>query len=50
MSYFPYGSLEEEILADTQYHQRVKGASDAQIIRALVQVLEYFVERIDERE
>ena len=47
MSYFAHGSIEEEILADTQYTQREKGASNIEILTALVKVIEYFAEAVE---
>ena len=44
MSYFAEGSLEDEILADVQYFQREKNATNLEVINALVKVVEYFIE------
>lgn len=46
MSYFPYGSIEEEILADTQYTQRNKNASNIEVLTALIKVSEYFADEV----
>ena len=50
MSYFAHDSIEEEILADAQYLQRQKNASDVQIINALVEVLKFFTENLEEQD
>jgi hypothetical protein len=47
MSVFVFGSIEEEILADTQYTQRQKGASNIEIVKALISVLEYYANEIE---
>lgn len=47
MGYFPYGSIEDEILSDTQYTQRQFNASDIEVVTALVKVLEYFTSAIE---
>ena len=44
MSYFEDGTLEDEILADVQYSQRLKDSTNLEVVMALVQVLEYFVQ------
>lgn len=47
-SYFGYGSVEEEILADAQYTQREKQVTNIEMVRALLQVAQYFAENAEE--
>ncbi len=49
MAYFSDGSIEEEILADVQYTQQQKNASDIQIIKALIEVLNFFTNNLEEQ-
>lgn len=43
-NYFEYGSIAEEILADAQYTKRQKQATNAEMVKALLMVAQYFIE------
>lgn len=48
MSYFDGDSIEESILTECRYIKDVRNASDVEMVKALVKVLEYYTECIDE--
>jgi hypothetical protein len=49
-NYFKCGSIAEEILADTQYLQREKQATNTEIVKALLEVAQYFIECAEDLE
>lgn len=49
-NYFEYGSIAEEILADAQHFQREKQATNTQIVKALLEVAQYFIECAEDLE
>lgn len=48
MSYFTGDSIEESIFTECRYIKDIRNASDVEMVKALVKVLEYYTECIDE--
>lgn len=47
MSYFDYGSVQEEILADAQHYKRERQLTNIEIVKILLEVATYFAENAE---